>query len=281
MKILGNVANRSSSYNGVGLYLSESKCNFKNVLIAENIMGNVDSRWGRGIGIYYELRDTSMVSIFDHLTVTNNLKADSTLTYGTGLFFKGGKLEITNSIFYNSGIGIEIHHPSYMYGNDSVKVSYSNIRGGYSGIGNINVNSNFVSAGDYSLLDSSKCAGAGILTQRVVDDIDGNPRPLPSNTNPDMGCYEINQRATGLFSFSEQNQHLLIYPNPVKRGDRIYIEANSIDHVALFDSKGKDLNVDLKGINLGIAHFSTSHLRRGIYFLRLNNQVSKKIVITD
>jgi len=281
VKILGNVANKSSSYDGVGLYLSETKCNFENVLIAENLMGSVDSRGGKGIGIYYERRDTSMVSIFDHLTVTNNLKSDSTLTYGTGLFFKGGKLEITNSIFHNSGVGIEIYHPKYIYGNDSVKVSHSNIRGGYSGIGNIDVNSSFVSASDYSLLDSSKCAGAGILIQRVVDDIDGNPRPLPSNTNPDMGCYEINQRATGLFSFSEQNQHILIYPNPVKRGDRVYIKANSINNVVLFDSKGKDFNVDLKGINFETAHFSTSHLKRGIYFLRLNTQVIKKIVVTD
>ena len=46
------------------------------------------------------------------------------------------------------------------------------------------------SAGDYGLSDYSPCIGTGTATGAPSADINGNPRPNPAGTSPDMGAYE-------------------------------------------------------------------------------------------
>ena len=60
-------------------------------------------------------------------------------------------------------------------------------------MGNINDNPRFVNPiiGNYHLMDSSPCIGVGSITQDVpATDIEGNPRPNPTGSKPDMGAYE-------------------------------------------------------------------------------------------
>ena len=73
-------------------------------------------------------------------------------------------------------------------------VTYSDVQGGYPGVGNIDADPHFVNApNDVSLLISSPCIDAGTNASweslgDVVDDIIGTPRPQMSAY--DMGAYE-------------------------------------------------------------------------------------------
>ena len=77
-------------------------------------------------------------------------------------------------------------------------ISYCNLEGGFpitgtDGGGNIDADPRFVDTanGDYHLADWSPCIGTGLDTSIVSStDIEGNPRPNPAGSNPDMGAYE-------------------------------------------------------------------------------------------
>ena len=47
-----------------------------------------------------------------------------------------------------------------------------------------------MNAGDYRLSNYSPSIGTGTLEGAPDTDLDGNPRPQPVETNPDMGAYE-------------------------------------------------------------------------------------------
>lgn len=74
----------------------------------------------------------------------------------------------------------------------TIYVTYSDVKGGWPGEGNIDADPLFIDPdSDFHLSDYSPCIGAGIMTTGVPDkDIDGNPRPNPPGSNPDMGAYE-------------------------------------------------------------------------------------------
>ena len=80
-------------------------------------------------------------------------------------------------------------------------MTYSNIEGGYTGTGNIDSDPLFTQmyTGDYTLSDYSPSLGAGTSSGAPDEDIDGNIRPNPSDSNPDMGAYEspLGERLTG------------------------------------------------------------------------------------
>lgn len=82
-------------------------------------------------------------------------------------------------------------------GSTSCSYSFTLFNGTTPPIGSGNVASSeatfFVGAGDYHLAPGSPARGGGSVGYSNGDhDLDGNPRPLPSSTNPDMGAYEAN-----------------------------------------------------------------------------------------
>jgi len=85
--------------------------------------------------------------------------------------------------------------PDELYVDDTsvVDITYSDIQGGWPGEGNIDAEPLFVDpdSGDYHLTDYSPCIGAGIMTTDVpTEDFEGDPRPNPTESNPDMGADE-------------------------------------------------------------------------------------------
>jgi len=146
------------------------------------------------IGLYYS------GATFINCTIHNNPS--------NVFFFDPGNYDpqiINCTIVNNNGVGqnSKTYVPKYinslLYGNNvvgdlgNVDITYSLVEGGWPGEGNIDANPLFVDAtnGDYHLSDYSPCIGAGLDTN-IVDttDINGNPRPNPANSNPDMGAYE-------------------------------------------------------------------------------------------
>lgn len=120
-----------------------------------------------------------------------------------------GQIVATNSILYNGGDEIFSTDPC------AVVVAYSDVQGGWSGMGNLNADPRFVNRGrwsiggdwtdgDYRLMFDSSCIDEGDKTRLAADtldldgdgntrealpvDLDGNPRVL--GLQVDMGAYE-------------------------------------------------------------------------------------------
>ena len=109
----------------------------------------------------------------DHCTIANNT---ATFGAGAGLFINSLTALTSNSIIYNN-VGTEI------YGSSTVR--YSDIRGGWHGVGNINLNPAFVNpdSNNYTLASGSPCIDAGDPQ---------SPRD-PDNTVADMGAFYRDQ----------------------------------------------------------------------------------------
>ena len=83
-----------------------------------------------------------------------------------------------------------------------------------------------MNAGDYRLSNYSPSIGTGTLEGAPDTDLDGNPRPQPVDTNPDMGAYEneLGERFIGATYYvsaagSEEGNGLLTSPfNTIQRG---------------------------------------------------------------
>lgn len=116
-----------------------------------------------------------------HCTITNNNCSVTVVNYD-------GNLNINNSIIHNEDSYMEVQNAS---SGAIPTITYSNIRGGYAGEGNIDANPQFTNRyyHDYTLSDNSPCLQAGEHNS-LTNDLANNPRPLPIGTNPDMGAYE-------------------------------------------------------------------------------------------
>ncbi|RJP68324.1 MAG: T9SS C-terminal target domain-containing protein [Ignavibacteriales bacterium] len=105
---------------------------------------------------------------------------------GTGMTNDGSSAPtVTNTIFWGNTTQIT--------GGTASNFTYCCIQGGsgtYTGTGNIFTDALFVSNNNLRLKNTSKCIGAGTSTGAPATDIEGNIRPNPTGTNPDIGAYE-------------------------------------------------------------------------------------------
>jgi hypothetical protein len=109
-------------------------------------------------------------------------------TYGSALYrYSGGTATIRNSILWDSGTELS----------GTPVVTYSDVKGGYSGTSNINLAPQFVNeATDLRLLPGSPCIDAGSNTYATAaTDLAGNQRVMDGNGDGtrtvDMGAYEF------------------------------------------------------------------------------------------
>ena len=173
------IKNNSVQYNGGGIHsYYGGMATIKNSIIMNN-----SAMEGGAVSC------TSSVALkLLNCTIYGNSSEES---YGT----LGGNLNIINSIIWNSTIRDWF----------SGSISYSDIEGSWEGEGNIDTCPIFVdtSNSDFHLQDISPCIGTGIDSIQIdgtwyyapTTDIDGNPRPNPAGSRPDIGAYE-NSRAT-------------------------------------------------------------------------------------
>lgn len=118
-------------------------------------------------------------------TITNNTANQK----GGGFFAdRNGFSEFKNSIMWgnNAPTGKEL----YLTTGSATTVAYTDVQGGWSGTGNINLNPLFIDPinGDFHLSSGSPCINSGTATGAPSDDIEGNPRPY--GLGFDMGAYE-------------------------------------------------------------------------------------------
>ena len=154
---------------GGGIYCTSSDINLKGVVITNN-----SAYRGGGIDIFNE----SSVLISNG-TIANNSASDN----GGGIYTTSSSLSLVNCILWNDS-------PNEIDGTASV--TYSDVQNGWAGAGNIDLNPLFedLEGNDYHLKIESPCIGAGKSIESSETDINGNPRPNPAGSRPDLGAYE-------------------------------------------------------------------------------------------
>jgi hypothetical protein len=188
--------------------------------------------------------------------------------------FSSSNSVITNSIFFENG-----KNEIYSNSNIHLLISYScidkedvaDLKSSITwGFGNIDQNPMFADAAnsDYHLTESSGCLNAGNSKDFPLTDLNGNIRPLPVATNPDMGCYEFNQSTNGI----EYSEKLIgyVYPNPTN-GTLFIVTDNStnLPILRIYNYLGVQvLNYVLEESN---KELDLSGFPNGMYFVDLWN----------
>jgi parallel beta-helix repeat protein len=165
------------------------------------ITGNSASDYGGGINIASNATPT----------ITNcTISGNSAVGYsgsGGGINCSTSSPTITNTILWDNTAKVEGDELYVTTG--SPVVTYCDVKGGYSGLGNIDADPLFVddTGSDYHLMTGSPCIDIGTVIGAPADDIDGNVRPA-AGTGVDIGSDEtsgIDNDGDGVFSDSDCN----------------------------------------------------------------------------
>jgi len=166
----------NSSDSGAGMYnYIGSSPTITNCVFSDNTATN------NGGGMYNQVDSSS--------TVTNCTFSGNTATDGGGMFNIQSTPTVTDCILWGNS-------PEEIYNNSSTPVvTYCDVQGGYTGLGNIDEDPLFedASSENYMLTGDSPCIDAGIDTSgsaygNVTDDIDDTLRPQRGSY--DIGAYE-------------------------------------------------------------------------------------------
>ena len=186
--IVGNVIYDNNSYGGgISLWSNMASAN-NDIRVANNIVSGNEADYGGGI------RCQNSTAQMINNTVVDNFARVS----GGGIRVDGAQSDATilNSIFWGNTAP---QYPQIDYlSSGAIRVHYSDVQGGYpSGMGNIDADPFFADT-LFNLSDSSSCIGAGIDSIEISGiwyhappfDYNGNPRPNPAGSMPDIGAQE-------------------------------------------------------------------------------------------
>jgi predicted outer membrane repeat protein len=160
--------NGNGSVSGAGLYISASTTLVENCVFAGNVSSNGGAIYASNADL--ELRNCTLVSN----RVTG---ASGSIRFGG----TGKTLTVLNSIIWEEGT-----NPVHMVSGTST-VSYSCIKGGYAGTGNLSDDPQVLGNG-YHLNPGSPCIDAGTASGAPAADIAGHGR----TGNVDIGAWEYN-----------------------------------------------------------------------------------------
>ena len=187
-------------------------------------------------------------------TITNVTVSGNTSSGGGGIGISdNANVNITNSIVW-SNAGTEV-----MLLNSSASVRYSDIQGGYAGIGNINADPLFIDAdaGNYGLQVDSPCIDAGTadLNQDGIADITEYQGPAP-----EMGAYEMTLAVNppDNISYVPQTSSVMLMWNDIVDSysymvEKSLIETFSGDYVGQFIVEGNSFTDS--NIEVGVEYF--------------------------
>jgi hypothetical protein len=277
--------NTSDTYGG-GIHIEDSEY----VIIRDNIItGNHSSSHGGGIVFYTDdsggqlsgnliagnITDNGCaVDLnFGEYDISNNTICNNSGTSHSVIFEQYCIAVLVNNIFWDSG-----DQPIYFDSTSTVSVNYCDVRGGFSGAGNIDSYPIFVDTanGDFHLQAGSPCIDAG--------DPDS---PLdPDGTRADMGAFYFDQ----LVRIDESGSELPVlfrlfdnHPNPFNATTQISFELPESRQVTLtiYDLLGRKITTLTDGYLQAGAHnivFDASELASGVYFyqLRAGNRIETK-----
>ncbi len=259
---------------GGGIRLHNSSPSIINNIIS----GNATTYGG---GVYHT---THCDAEYINNTIVNNTATAS----GGGIYCLNSDPVIINTIVWANESGSGSNGISVISSN--VNVAYSNIQDGWSGTGNISLDPLFV-AGDslFHLSDSSRCIGAGINSVEIdgiwyhapTTDFEGNQRPNPAGSMPDMGAcesaLELPTEVADDFGQPEIPKSFVLeqnYPNPFNPLTTIKFSLPKKCHVILkvYNNLGEEVTSLVSGVLLAGNYqyiLRAENLASGIYFYRL------------
>ena len=190
---------------------------------------------------------------------------------GGMIAYRGGEACILNSLFWNNfpdqlalssvldslPCRITLNYNDIQYGLDSIRIT-DTVSSVIFGMGNIDTDPLFMDADltNFHLMENSPAIGAGMDSLEIngiwyyapLMDIEGNRRPSPSGSLPDMGAYEnLHAWPVGMEEIMEnpENFEASAYPNPFR--ERITFEfilpAQSMVSLEVFNLLGMQSNI--------------------------------------
>jgi len=275
-----------------------------NCLFASNVASTGGGEWNSGGVAVWNGADVHFM---------NCTFADNTAFYGAGLTVGGGgNATITNCIFWGNSAD-QIALDTYNNLGGTITVNYCDIQGGEASVyvadslstlnwgdGNADDDPLFVNSGngDYQLQENSSCISAATDSIEITGvwyycppyDIEGNPRPNPIGTIPDMGAYEsefavgVEDNETGHPIEYALSQN---YPNPFNPTTTIKYSIPELSFISIkvYDVLGSEIMTLLseeKPIGSYEIEFNATALPSGIYFYKIqagNFVETKKMVL--
>ena len=279
-------------------------------IVSNNIIYNNDAPDGGGV-----LLGENPGAIFRNNVIAYNTNSTTSLG-GGGVLIRGtqGRF-INNTIAFNHsniGGGILLHrYPTtfnvencIIYGNttgstnkqiaglNNIKITNSNIEGGWAGDGNIDENPLFIENTALILQDGSPCIDKGDTSTASNDWEDpDNPgfalSPALGTLRNDMGAYGGNQyksmpftslEITGIKDENETIPDKLIlrqnYPNPFNPATTISYSISEPATISLkvYDILGKEIKTLVNGYQMGGKHtivFDARNFASGVYYYKL------------
>jgi Right handed beta helix region len=183
------VAHNSAHSDGAGIQFYHADGTVRNAVIADNSGG------AKGGGLQFDGCSPTFINV----TVVGNWTAGQ----GGGLNISYmSQPTLVNSIVWGNSPE-QIYFDTDWPG-EAVTIEYSDIQGAAAGIvtnghgpvywgtGNMDTSPRFVNVGlgNYHLANDSPGINAGKAASAPRTDIEGNPRPSPAGSNPDIGAYE-------------------------------------------------------------------------------------------
>jgi predicted outer membrane repeat protein len=278
--------NTTTQHTAVCTFNFYSKGQVYNCLFANNHTGSGTSG---GVGI----SNGSEVNVMNCTFVNNSSSG------GGGIHLRrGGTANVTNNIFWGNHPDqisllavtdttkcvLYLNHNDIQDGIDSISVSDSQSVVNW-GIGNIDSDPLFADTlnNDFHLQESSPCIAAGIDSLEIagtwyycpLTDLEGNPRPSPSETMPDIGAYE-NGPVVGIRGNESVVSYSLSqnFPNPFNPSTKIEftIQKSSFVNLRVYDILGNEVetlvNEDKPAGNYEV-EFNAAKLSSGVYFYQL------------
>jgi hypothetical protein len=284
-KILNNVISYNQGRYGPGIVLNYTGCVIKNNLIAYNFGGQSYNGGGAVWANSNPLSGNPKI-------IENNTIFSNHATTGTGgILSMGSSVIVRNNILWRN---TSPNNSQVFTAGGTATVTYSDVQGGYTGSGNINIDPLFVDTASFYLMALSPCIDAGD-SSAIYNDIENISLPgfalLPSlgTIRNDMGAYGGqgaallgNGQVTGIgtLDFYALNE-IKISPNPAFEKFTVYGLQPTVRKIEMFNTIGKKvLERNLK--NKSEIQIDTRNFPKGIYFVKLtseNNIASRKIVL--
>ncbi len=260
---------------------------FSNILAVNNSFSVSSTSTVQALFIYNYMNGMAATTI-EHCTFADNsvsgspkINATSVFLYGyfttastTCAFICKRTIDIINSILWNPSIPSPqevafVNNSGSLGGTTSLTATNSDINSYTAGINCINQNPQFISITDHHLLNSSPCINSGTNTT-ISTDLDGNPRPNPIGSFPDMGCYESSNQV-GINEIKTSTNSFEIYPNPTT-GEFILRSKYPTDnsYFELYNINGQ--LIEKKGISEENTNINLKEFSNGLYFLKISNK---------
>jgi hypothetical protein len=174
VKVSGNVIERNEARNwGGGLAIERDYLHGRNMEIFNNLLVGNKADVGGAVWVF-----DAPDAIIEYNTIVGNRAREGG---GLGCYWNDRYAEVRNSILWDNGEDLY-----------NCTAERSVVQTAKAGDGNLRADPLFVDAanGNFCLRSESPCLGVGSASNAPALDLDGNPRPDPPGSLPDLGAYE-------------------------------------------------------------------------------------------